>query len=84
MAAARDLTKVLDEILALVPETELALRAQLTSLRETVLYQPPELAPNMWHRASAILELAIPRLEQEWQIAVARVFAAKEEEANGS
>lgn len=78
MAAQRNLTKVLDDILALVPVTELALRAQLTSLRETVLYQPPELAPNMWHRASAILGRAIPRLEQEWQIAVARVFGAKD------
>lgn len=47
----RNLHEVLDQIIAVAPDLEPALK----STRQSCVYQPPECQPELWDRAAVIL-----------------------------
>lgn len=71
----RDLTTVLKRILSVVPSHELETRAKLNSLIGRLPYTAPELEPNMWHSAAALLGACIPNPIEAWQLEAARIFS---------
>ena len=75
----RELSTVIEQILAVVPKTEPVLRAQLTSLSGRIPYTAPELKGNLWWETASALAKAIPSPTLPWQIEVARVFTGKAE-----
>lgn len=73
---SRDITKVIPDILAVIPADQHAVRAQLENLAHSAFYTPPELQGPFWLSMSTILtnELGSPG-DVPWKREVARICA---------
>lgn len=72
---SRDFYVVLDIVLALVPETETALRLRLGEVRTSADYTPPDMRRKNWIELAALLEESLPwPPKRDWQQKVHEVM----------
>lgn len=76
----RDLTVVLDSIIAIVPESETALLAELKSLKSSAAYAAPEMMGRHWNEGGRILRDHIPNTGDlaEWQGQIVNIWTARD------
>lgn len=71
----RDITKVIDQILAVVPETETTARAALASVRSTAAFGAPELQGSYWNQLHGVLVRNLGHQPTEpWHFEVAAIM----------
>jgi len=71
----RDITKVIDVMVAVIPETETALLAALAVCRTTACYTAPENFGMVWQRTRDALMDHVGKPTCEWEIRVAAIFS---------
>lgn len=74
----RDITKVIDDMLDVIPDGETALRASLRSVRNTACYTAPEAMGYLWRKVYSVLVTEVPQPTKTWHIAMARIFRGEE------
>lgn len=72
---AEKLSKTINEMLAVIPLGELALRADLKRKMETALYASPERIVELRREVRHILNYYIPKLYEGWHLEVTKVFS---------
>jgi hypothetical protein len=79
MSAPRNISEVIDRILAVVPESEAALRARLLSTKETAWFTAPEAMGRVWRLLSSVLTSELPAdLPEPWQAQAGRIIRGEE------
>lgn len=76
----RDIDAVLGDMLGLVPDHEMGLRAALMRCRSMARYAAPESASVEWQRVAATLaqHMGAPAdLTEQWQLDVAACFTGR-------
>lgn len=68
----RDLSKVIDEILTVIPSNETSARARLESIQNSALFTAPELMVHRWRDAADALQAAADG--KEWAARVGVIF----------
>jgi hypothetical protein len=71
----RNLVDVIDQMIAVIPETEKQLRGRLESLKTTCVYSSPEQDSARWSHCAEILMGEIGEPVTEWQKKVAEIFS---------
>jgi hypothetical protein len=73
----RNLSEVIDAMLAEVPETETALVAGLKRIKQSIGYVAPEGMTIWWRNTQSMLvnEVGVPKCD--WQDRVANIFVGK-------
>lgn len=71
---ARLLTEVLDKVLALIPESEVDLRDELSKAQRSAQYGAPEAQYLYWERAQAALHTYTPDPPPDWAVDVIRLW----------
>ena len=75
MSAKRNLAEVVAQMLAVIPESEEQLRAELERCRQSAVFTAPEIMSGVWRRAAeALNEHLGPRDPNEWTSKVAEIF----------
>jgi hypothetical protein len=80
-AKGRELTEVIDRILAEIPsETHASLRADLGAVRSSAAFAAPEVMGGWWRRAQDCLvqHVGVPDPNVPWQVRVSRIFSGRE------
>jgi hypothetical protein len=71
---ARDLSEVIGQLLSVIPESEVELRADLVKIQCTTLYTAPEIMADRWHQAQTVLQDALGSREDQWVADCASIF----------
>ena len=71
---ARSLTEVIDKMLAVIPESEGDLRAELDKCKASAGFCPPEEMSRVWGRTTHTLIYGIGEPTEPWQFEVRRIF----------
>jgi hypothetical protein len=70
----RDLAKLIDEMLKLIPEEETTLRRNLEATRTSVYYTAPEAMVNRFWEVSHDLDTYLPYLVEDWEFQIVSMF----------
>lgn len=71
----RQLPKLIDEILAVIPKEEETLREQLDSVKQSATYATPEVMHEWWCKTASVLAGNIDDPINDWHWNVARIFS---------
>lgn len=63
---ARDLTKVINQMLAVIPYTEVSLIRALESVQSSAAFSAPEIMGVRWKRCAEVLSHGIPVDPNRW------------------
>jgi len=66
-------------MLAVIPESELDLRAQLEWNKSDASFKAPELMRDCWERVASTLLNAIGTPTEDWEWEVAKIFTGKDQ-----
>lgn len=79
MSAPRKIGEVIERILAVIPESETALRGELGKVSGKAWFTAPEAMRRVWGLLCAVLADALPLVPaEEWQAKVGRIVRAEE------
>lgn len=70
----RNLIKVIDEMLEVIPDTETDLIAQLRSVQKSARYAAPEMAGYWWRIGEDALMRTVPNPTDGWQKRMAAIW----------
>lgn len=73
----RDLCKVIDDILEVVPESYSLFRHDLLALRSSTEFSAPEMMNNWWWEVADCLAFYVEDCDGPWQTEVHRVWKGK-------
>lgn len=71
---ARDLSEVIGQLLSVIPESEVDLRADLVKIQSAAIYTAPELIGQRWRQAQLVLQDALGARQEEWAATCAGIF----------
>jgi ribosomal protein L6P/L9E len=71
----RDLVKVIDKMIEIIPENNNTLILQLKNLQGSVLFSAPELMKFRWEQCAEILNDNISGVTEDWQKELQKVFS---------
>lgn len=74
----RDIVKVIDAMLALIPADKKLFREDLKKVKYRSLYTAPEMVSADWRSAASTLGFHMSTTEEEWQKRVADIFEGRE------
>ena len=80
MSTKRDVTEVIDRILAEVPTVYARLRTNLVCLKESAFFTPPEGQVSIWKRLDVLLITSLsspPRLP--WEVEISRIVTGTDQ-----
>lgn len=66
MTAPRDLSSIIDQLFAIIPATETALRAELQAAKGSVDFAAPEMMSHWWRIVARILHQHIGEPSLTW------------------
>lgn len=72
----RDLSKVITEMLEVIPATEVGLRLSLQAIQTSARYAAPEIQVNWWHQMVNLLNDTNPT-GKDWELALADIVSGK-------
>lgn len=71
----RNLSEVIEEMLAVVPAEQIDLRDRLKATKQSSLYAAPEMRQTFWHECRDHLVSYVGKPKEEWQKQVASIFS---------
>ena len=73
----RNLSVVIDRLLAVIPETEKQVRAGLEDVKSSYAYTAPEHHVELWRDAMYILSAGLGEPDTDWKKEVSDIFSAR-------
>lgn len=70
----RDLAKLINEMLKLIPKEETTLRRNLEAIQTSVYYTAPEVMVDRFWEVSQNLNTYLPSLVENWQFQIVSIF----------
>jgi hypothetical protein len=70
----RELDKVIDQLLAVIPETEKGLRKDLSDKKASVMYASPEMQGYWWRETAIVLQVHIGLPDVGWKQTVVGIW----------
>ncbi|HWA29043.1 MAG TPA: hypothetical protein VG734_25560 [Lacunisphaera sp.] len=77
MSADRNLSKVLTDVLAVVPAEREVLRFELEHVRENLPYAAPEMLGMCWRTVARVLSVHVPNPTTPWERKMAEIFTGR-------
>lgn len=74
----RSLTKVIDQILEVIPDSEIDVAYELLDLKSSAEYAAPELMSLWWRETADFLSENVTDFSQDWQDRVFKIFTGRE------
>ena len=74
----RSLTKVIDQILEVIPDSEIDVAYELLDLKSSAAYAVPEMMSIWWRETADFLNENVTDFSQDWQNQVFKIFTGKD------
>lgn len=74
----RSLTKVIDQILEVIPNSEVDVAYELLVIKSSAAYAAPEMMSIWWRETADFLNENVTDFSQDWQDRVFKIFTGKD------
>jgi len=75
----RNIFKIIDKIIACVPESEIEIKKGLNKIQRDAFYKAPEIISDCWWELAYYLQKMLGDIDIDWKLKISDIMRDKEE-----